>query len=1343
MKKQLLALSGTVLFVGGAVALSMGSRALSNDSPKPTATEFQPDAMSRNLAPRAKTQIPRETAPEGYSEIVTDLFAQMAAGVYRNDETLDLAARTWSFSLGGQTTANYVFGADSNGNFCNLSENEVVYEFTGTITADKACSVMPVFLVLNTDTSQFSIYPGTSDALTLNDENSLTATFTTRMNWTGGNNLPMGVGFYTEDTEATNFTVTDMTFSTIVRGITAEQWSEEKDLPGLGLKDSWMSDSEKFMARDGETTFGLCRYGEDYVSLSGINTTETDVTIPEKAVIGGKVYHIRDNAEMVSYNGNPDWSGAASMTTIYFYSTFETWYGSFNGSSVSDVFIEGRTLFENTARTDGTDIYLHITKESVSIERRYYEGRGFTRVFVGEETAEYPQTDKSHYIIANGEGDYFGLYLYDNYIYVAEVFSDKENVSLPYDAPYDGRNIWVSGAGLDDLISYGTFVAHAPGMKAITLSEHYDKIDISWNYSPLLKELYVNGSPANLRWSLNNDMKVYVGVQQFFSDYEADSNWNRAAIEPYGWDFEWMTVNVGRKGEFAQTYIEMTDADWSVGTLVKITGELNQADLKNIKNLVNLRNLDLTEAQFENLPDNFLDHCNTVRIVSLPESLLMIPASAFSNCGNLTTVNAPGVMSVDYNAFYYCSNLTGFDISNVTYIGNSAFYNCPKYEPAAFNESLSYIGSSAFRYTDVREVVIPAGVNTLSSYTFANCQNLRSILLPETLTKIESEALASCPSLVTLDIPEGVTSIGREAFEYCSGLTEISLPSTLQEIGYNIFYQNSALATVKCKAVVPPLAGGSFLSGVDLNHCNLYVAPFCIDAYREADYWSEFYIMKALMEPVKNILVNRPMTFNLLSEDNAVLQDNPNMTLDYGSGSSNVGQLYAEGDGTLSAGVFYIRHKMYNRNDSYYNDLRTTLVNNAENMRADSVVCSVDLAKNVWHFVSFQYDVQMADIYGLNGTDFVVRQYNSERRATGDGTVSNWEPVPADGVLKAGRGYIVQAANNTVNENGNSRLAVVRFPSRNTTSKNNLFTNRNIIVPLDEYPAEFAHNRSWNLVGNPYPCYYNMHSLLENFTAPVILWRGSSYQAYSPVDDDIILRPNEAFFVQRPLDAENIVFGVDGRMDYTAANSNSNLTPGSRAPEASGISSRAVFNFNVEGCGSDDRTRVVINEEALAGYEAGRDASKFFAENNDAVEFYSISDTKYDICERPLGDAEVRLGARFAKAGEYTISLSGKNIDGWKATLVDTVEEVETDLTTADYTFQAESGVCEGRFIIRFTPACPSLVELVEADSEARVTVVNMTGVKVFEGRLGDFTAATAGVYVVIGENASHKVIVK
>jgi hypothetical protein len=102
-------------------------------------------------------------------------------------------------------------------------------------------------------------------------------------------------------------------------------------------------------------------------------------------------------------------------------------------------------------------------------------------------------------------------------------------------------------------------------------------------------------------------MKVYV-AKPYYSNLRNNSSWSNARILPDGWDFEWMTVNVGRKGEFAHTYIEMTDANWDFGMYVKVTGALNATDLGNIKNLTNLMKLDLSEAEFTELPSSFLSN---------------------------------------------------------------------------------------------------------------------------------------------------------------------------------------------------------------------------------------------------------------------------------------------------------------------------------------------------------------------------------------------------------------------------------------------------------------------------------------------------------------------------------------------------------------------------------------------------------------------------------------------------------------------------------------------------------------------------------------------------------------
>lgn len=1245
---------------------------------------------------------------------------------------LSVSGNTVVFNGTADQTFSALACADESGSWGWPSDNSKTYVFTGHLEATDSAKVYPY--IGYTDGSH--VYAWSNTAVDLNEDNNYSEDF-----YISGSEVPNGnfmlIGYVVEgSTPETVITATNNEFYYEYETWGAQKWTAENDLPGLGITEYMADNAYTVVLADEVTTLGLY-YDGGNVFITGINTTADTVVLPDNVTINGVVCNIN----YLGWDGTLDWSGASSLNSLYL-NTVHYINTSFENSPLTDLYIDNATEgFEYYGDTSwNSNIYFHIP---YGTDRNNYTYLGFKRVLVGNETPEYPEPEYSDWVIAGeNEGEYFGITVRDNAYCIAEVFTEKDSVALPLGTPADNKGglYYIRSFGNDDSYSYGTLCKHAPNLTTVTIPASYTYIGASWTYNPIT-ELHMMGDVPSVRWSLPSNMLVYVANQVYYGNYESNSNWNRASILPDGWEFEWMTVNVARKGEFAQTYIEKTDADWSLGIYVKVTGKLNSTDLENIKNLTNLRKLDLSEAEFDALPNFFMESKSSLIEVVLPESLTSISHCAFRYCYGLMKVTAPGVISIDSYAFYDCNKLVDIDLSNVWVIRDYAFSGCNRFAPVLSSE-LKSLGSSAFYNTAITEVKLPEGITSVPGSAFSNCSKLTKVELPSSITSIGSNAFNSCSNLVEINLPEGITSIEYNAFSSCSKLTEIIMPSTVESIGSGIFGSCSSLTSVKCKAIVPPTTSGSFTNGIDLNHCTLYIAPFTIDAYRAAQNWSDFFIMKPLDEPVKNIYINRPITFDLLSEDNAVLQENPNMTLDYSTNRNNVGQLTASGDGTLSAGVFKILHSFGTRQNSF--DYRTTLVNNAENMRADSVICSIYFDKNRWHFISFQYDVQMSDIYGLNNTDYVIREYNSANRAMGDGTTSNWENVPADGVLKAGKGYIIQAANNTTNENGNSQGAIVRFPSRNTVTKNRLFTSNNVIVPLEEFPAEFAHNRSWNLVGNPYPCYYDMHYLMDDFTTPIVLWRGSSYQAYSPVDDDIILRPNEAFFVQRPLDVEQMVFGAEGRMHYTAAY-NANTTPGAGAPaRMKADSDRSVFNFVINGCGSDDRARIVINDNALMDYELDKDAVKFFAEVSTGAEIYVDGNVKYDICERPLESGVATLGTCIAAEGEYTISLSGRNVAGWSVILTDTETGISTDLTESDYTFDAEAGETAGRFVVSFKAPDHSAIDGVNAAADNIVRVIDIAGVVVFEGRLDDFKAsAQPGVYVVVSQEKASKIVVK
>lgn len=1157
--------------------------------------------------------------------------------------------------------------------------------------------------------------------------------------------------------------------------------------------EGWELKKLEAMCADSLTTLEF-DYFDGELGVVGIRTTAATVTIPDSVVLDSVKHKVEIFGD--KRKNRFDWSNAQSVTTLDLTNVPQL-YLNFEGSAITDLAVTGNTTIMRDA--DLSNIYLHLP---YGLDRSNYTFLGAKRVLIGEEQSFYPEPriQNSWVIAGEREGDYFSIMKNGDRFCVVEIFTEQDSIQLPESTPYENGSVMqIASAGNSSYYetSYRIF-EKAPNLKSLAVPAGYDQIYLNWNNSMCrLNELHMKGNMPTTDWSIPSSYVVYIGAKEAYDQYSANSNWYNADLQPEGWDFDWLAVNVQRKGEFAQTYIEMTDADWSKGVNVKVIGALNDGDLSNMKKLTRLRCLDLADATFQALPSSFLKGQQTIKEITLPEDLKIIPSYAFNGCQRLVKVNAAGIERIENSAFNSCYRLADFDISKVTYIGSYAFNTCSMFAPTALSDALQTLGSNAFAGTAITEIVVPQTITalennvfngcqqlqkvtlpptlrTIGSSTFQNCTALSGMVVPEAVTSIDNNAFSGCSALSSITLPETLTKIGSYAFSGCSALTELTIPSSVEDFSYSTLQNCSGLLTVKCKAIVPPLATGSFTGGMDLNHCTLYIAPFTIDAYRDAQYWNEFYIMKPLNEPVKNIYVKRPMTFDLQSGDNAVLQDNPNMTLDYyidnyywGSSAKNsVGQLTASGDGTLSAGVFTINNYFYNRNNNninenngiyYSSDRRPTLLNNAENMRADSVLCKVTFEKNEWHFISFQYDVQMSDVYALNNTDYVIRQYNSAKRAaaTGDqteqtGASSNWEDVPADGVLQAGKGYIIQAANNTTNENGNYNDAVVVFPSRNTVTKNRLFTSNDIIVPLEEYAAEFAHNRSWNLVGNPYPCYFSMNQLKDEFYSPIVLWTGDNYQAYSPIDDDIILRPYESFFVQRPIDVEQMVFGAEGRMHYNdalKATQADSQKPGVNSAPARSIdgAQRNVFNFTIEGCGSDNRTRIVLNEKASMGYDSSRDAAKFFASKPSGAEIYVDADVKYDICERPLADGTAQLAIRTAKADEYTITLSGRYTADWTVMLTDRETGTTVNLCEGAYTFEAAAGTTAGRFQINFKSPLTAIDAIAaEIGADAEVTIVNTAGMTVFSGSYAEFkTKAQAGIYVVVCGDKTYKTVIK
>jgi len=274
-----------------------------------------------------------------------------------------------------------------------------------------------------------------------------------------------------------------------------------------------------------------------------------------------------------------------------------------------------------------------------------------------------------------------------------------------------------------------------------------------------------------------------------------------------------------------------------------------------------------------------------------------------------------------------------------------------------------------------------------------------------------------------------------------------------------------------------------------------------------------------------------------------------------------------------------------------------------------------------------------------------------------------------------------------------------------------------------------AANTGWNMVGNPWQAFYNIHNM--NYTAPFAVYEEGRYKTYAPDDDDYALAPFQAMFVQCPNGVTKIDFPGNGRQltsEVTAANPARKMAKGDRQ----------LFDIQIASGELNDKTRLVVNANATMDYEIGRDASKFFANGTATPQIYSLDTegTQYAINERPADNGTIKLGIIFAADGEYTLSAIRNDIG--EVILTDHETGIKTNLQQNDYTFEAEAGTDNTRFSLSFGKGTTGITTAKNSEV-AEKEVYTLDGI-----RMGNTTdGLKKGVYVVRQGQKTQKVIIK
>ena len=676
--------------------------------------------------------------------------------------------------------------------------------------------------------------------------------------------------------------------------------------------------------------------------------------------------------------------------------------------------------------------------------------------------------------------------------------------------------------------------------------------------------------------------------------------------------------------------------------------------------------------------------------VHLPDALTNISGGMFSQCGNLKEINIPkSCKRIDGMAFWRTA-LTHVDLP----------------------EGLTFIGSTAFSESKLEDLTLPSTIQTISYEAFASCK------------------------FTDVVVPEGCVYVGDAAF-YGDSLKTIDLPSTLIATDNIIGGYKCRVEKVTLRALMPPACKDNFFSGRNAKDTvTFYVPAVSIESYKNDSKYSGYKEIVAIED-------GKPTSdkFNIaggvtLASGSKLTDRKYDVAFVYGYLDSNRGlfdsqlstehpRLIIQDGAALSASN--IKMNCYISDYQYSNYPWDCLINQGS-LTADDI----DLR---WQFNDMCYycppfDIKISDIVPeIEGAPFAFFRYNNAARAVGDFS-NTWIRMNKNETLKAGQGYIQrsQTVNTGEYDDWNHSWIVVFSPQHHYPQKggtNYFITNADVTLPMTHASGEFAHNKNWNLVGNPYPAFLDIRGV--DYDGPILLRTSPSnanfWQAYSPLDDEYVLHPYMPIFIQAPDGVESITLKANRRQAskvFVKGNTSNSRMNTRRADKNQ---NRTVYNLTMSN-GTNEaneplevRTRFVINPEATSRYDIGRDAPAMAADSVDLL-YTMAGGVAYAINERPLGDGIVRLGIQTAQPGTYTLRLSEKNNkpgdDIW---LIDNRENTRTLLLSASgeqrpYTFEvSEAGTIGSRFVIAIGNAEPTAIEEAELAVPQRIDgVFNLAG---------------------------------
>ena len=292
----------------------------------------------------------------------------------------------------------------------------------------------------------------------------------------------------------------------------------------------------------------------------------------------------------------------------------------------------------------------------------------------------------------------------------------------------------------------------------------------------------------------------------------------------------------------------------------------------------NLRKVQLPDSLESMAPWCFLE-CRRLESIDIPSTLKDFEYGAFMNSGLKSVTIAEGVTSLGETTFKGCKRLshiiipksvTGWmygifeDCTSLTSAGPiggnysiefgwtdnipvGAFYKIPNLRRIDLPNTLKSVGNDAFSETSISSIIIPYGVTHFGT-SLEYCRELKNVVIPSTVKTISTRAFAGDCKLKTLMLPEGVEDLAPASLIECDSLSTIFIPKSVTSLAmWYSYYDELGCSYVSLKDVyvcwkIPPKISTNTFFGENykMNTATLHVPTGCKEIYAGLLGWDVF-----------------------------------------------------------------------------------------------------------------------------------------------------------------------------------------------------------------------------------------------------------------------------------------------------------------------------------------------------------------------------------------------------------------------------------------------------------------------------------------------------------------------